>query len=88
MVPTILIRGNKKFFYCLQVDAHNVVPCWEASDKQEYSARTIRNKITSKLGEYLTEFPPVIKHPYTSKFEPEVSIDLASIALFSADWKT
>jgi deoxyribodipyrimidine photo-lyase len=25
-----------------QVDAHNVVPCWEASDKLEYGARTIR----------------------------------------------
>ncbi|XP_015522462.2 deoxyribodipyrimidine photo-lyase isoform X1 [Neodiprion lecontei] len=50
-----------------QVDAHNIVPCWEASDKLEYSARTIRNKINSKLDEYLTQFPPVIKHPYTTK---------------------
>jgi deoxyribodipyrimidine photo-lyase len=25
-----------------QVDAHNIVPVWEASDKQEYGARTIR----------------------------------------------
>jgi deoxyribodipyrimidine photo-lyase len=25
-----------------QVDAHNIVPLWEASDKQEYGARTIR----------------------------------------------
>ena len=56
---------------CLyQVDAHNVVPVWEASDKQEYAARTIRNKIMNKLHVFLTEFPPVIKHPvkptYTS----------------------
>lgn len=48
----------------VQVDAHNIVPVWIASDKQEYAARTIRNKINSKLSEYLTEFPPVIKHPY------------------------
>lgn len=47
-----------------QVDAHNVVPCWFASDKQEYGARTIRNKINSKLDDFLTEFPPVIKHPH------------------------
>jgi deoxyribodipyrimidine photo-lyase len=33
-----------------QVDGHNVVPVWVASDKLEYSARTIRNKINSKLG--------------------------------------
>ncbi|XP_014214610.1 deoxyribodipyrimidine photo-lyase [Copidosoma floridanum] len=49
-----------------QVDAHNIVPCWVASEKLEYAARTIRNKINSKLSEFLTEFPPVIKHPYKS----------------------
>ncbi|XP_015114233.1 deoxyribodipyrimidine photo-lyase [Diachasma alloeum] len=52
-----------------QVDAHNIVPCWQASDKLEYAARTIRSKINSKLPEYLTEFPPVIKHPHDSDFE-------------------
>lgn len=51
----------------IQVDAHNVVPVWVASDKQEYAARTIRNKINSKLSEFLTEFPPVIKHPYKTQ---------------------
>jgi len=50
-----------------QVDAHNIVPCWLASDKLEYAARTIRNKINSKLDDYLTEFPPLIKHPHDSK---------------------
>merc|ERR1712079_597429 len=49
---------------CLyQVDAHNVVPVWEASEKQEYGARTIRNKIMNRLNEFLTEFPPIINHP-------------------------
>ncbi|XP_034477525.1 deoxyribodipyrimidine photo-lyase-like [Drosophila innubila] len=47
-----------------QVDAHNIVPLWVTSEKQEYAARTIRNKINSKLQEFLTEFPPVIKHPH------------------------
>ncbi|KAJ8670911.1 hypothetical protein QAD02_002170, partial [Eretmocerus hayati] len=56
---------SKKVPLC-QVDAHNIVPCWVASDKLEYAARTIRNKINSRLGEFLTEFPPVIKHPYDS----------------------
>jgi deoxyribodipyrimidine photo-lyase len=40
-----------------EVDAHNVVPVWEASDKQEYAARTIRPKINKRLAEFLTEFP-------------------------------
>jgi len=48
----------------MQVDAHNVVPCWVASNKLEYSARTIRGKITKLLPEYHTEFPPVDKHPH------------------------
>ncbi|CAH2050796.1 unnamed protein product, partial [Iphiclides podalirius] len=73
--PMSWVEGAKKKFKkdipLIQVDTHNVVPCWVASDKQEYSARTIRNKINSKLDEYLTQFPPVIKHPYTSKFEPK-----------------
>lgn len=43
-----------------QVDAHNVVPCWHASDHLEVGARTIRTKINSKLSEFLTEFPPLV----------------------------
>ena len=61
-----------------QVDAHNVVPCWIASDKLEYAARTIRNKINNKLDEFLTEFPPLIKHPLDSKItdaETHLKID-------------
>ncbi|XP_033299257.1 deoxyribodipyrimidine photo-lyase-like [Bombus bifarius] len=50
-----------------QIDAHNIVPCWYASSKQEFAAKTIRNKINTKLQEFLTEFPPVIKHPYLTK---------------------
>lgn len=50
-----------------QVDSHDIVPVWIASDKQEYAARTIRNKINEKLKIFLTQFPPLIKHPYTSK---------------------
>ncbi|KAL5552238.1 hypothetical protein UlMin_002414 [Ulmus minor] len=48
-----------------EVDAHNVVPIWEASDKLEYGARTIRTKINKRLPEYLIDFPtlqpPIIK---------------------------
>ncbi|KAJ9593744.1 hypothetical protein L9F63_014717 [Diploptera punctata] len=54
-----------------QVDAHNILPCWVASDKLEYAARTIRNKINSKLPEFLTQFPPVVKHPHSASFKAE-----------------
>ena len=40
-----------------EIDAHNIVPCWIASDKQEFAARTFRPKITTLLKEFLTEFP-------------------------------
>lgn len=40
-----------------EVDAHNIVPVWLASDKLEYSARTIRGKINKQLPEYLIDFP-------------------------------
>lgn len=53
-----------------QVDAHNIVPVWVASDKQEYAARTIRTKINGKLDEFLTGFPPVIRHPYDGQAKP------------------
>uniref|UniRef100_A0A3P9NH63 Deoxyribodipyrimidine photo-lyase n=2 Tax=Poecilia reticulata TaxID=8081 RepID=A0A3P9NH63_POERE len=50
----------------IQVDAHNIVPCWVASPKLEYSARTIRGKITNLLPEFLTDFPPLEKHQHTA----------------------
>lgn len=47
-----------------QVDAHNVVPVWHASDHLEYAARTIRPKLHQKANNLMTEFPPLIRHPY------------------------
>jgi deoxyribodipyrimidine photo-lyase len=49
---------------CFEVDAHNIVPCWEASPKQEYAAYTIRPKINRLLHEYLVDFPGLVKHPH------------------------
>jgi deoxyribodipyrimidine photo-lyase len=42
---------------CIEVDAHNVVPVWQASPKQEIGARTLRPKINAALPEFLEEFP-------------------------------
>ncbi len=50
-----------------EVDAHNIVPAWEASDKKEYAAFTIRKKITNKLDKFLVEFPQVKKQKLKSK---------------------
>ena len=40
----------------IEVDTHNIVPCWAASPKQEFAAYTIRNKIKRQLPEFLTDF--------------------------------
>jgi deoxyribodipyrimidine photo-lyase len=52
-----------------EVDAHNIVPCWIASPKQEYSAYTFRRKVTPLLDEFLTDYPLVQKQkaPLTEK---------------------
>jgi deoxyribodipyrimidine photo-lyase len=52
---------NIPFF---EVDSHNIVPCWIASDKQEYAAYTLRPKINKLLPEFLDEFPRMKKLPY------------------------
>ncbi len=38
-----------------EVDAHNIVPCWIASDKREFSAATIRPKIQRLLSTFLDD---------------------------------
>ncbi|BDA41821.1 Deoxyribodipyrimidine photo-lyase [Coccomyxa sp. Obi] len=55
-----------------EVDAHNVVPCWLASDKREYGARTIRPKIHRQLPEFLQPYPELEKQP---KWELDVKPD-------------
>lgn len=65
----------------VQVDAHNVVPLWTASTKQEYGAYTLRPKITRLLPTYLTDFPDVVPHPYPSTPERAFDLDMAFAAL-------
>jgi deoxyribodipyrimidine photo-lyase len=51
-------KVNIPFF---EVDAHNVVPVWVASDKQEFAAYTFRPKIKKLLPEFLSPFPKLKK---------------------------
>ncbi|GIY17565.1 deoxyribodipyrimidine photo-lyase [Caerostris extrusa] len=60
-----------------QVDAHNIVPCWIASDKQEDGVRTFRKKLQVKLKDYFTQFPPVNEQKQSAKH-----------ALEPVDWNT
>ncbi len=49
---------NIPFF---EVDAHNIVPAWQASPKQEFGAYTLRPKLHKKLPEFLEAFPVLQK---------------------------
>lgn len=41
----------------LEVDSHNIVPPWVASDRKEPYARTLRPKLAALLPEFLVPFP-------------------------------
>ena len=53
------------------VDAHNVIPAWEVSDKQEVAAHTMRSKVHKLLGRYLEAPPRIVHHPYSLADHPE-----------------
>jgi len=53
----------------VEVDAHNVIPCITASNKQEFAAYTFRPKVHKKLDAYLTDFPEIEKHPFQIDFD-------------------
>lgn len=44
-----------------EVDAHNIIPCFYVSQKQEFAAYTIRPKINRLLHEFLVDFPALKK---------------------------
>jgi deoxyribodipyrimidine photo-lyase len=48
----------------MEVDAHNIVPCWIASPRQEWGAYTFRPKINRLLRDFLVPFPKLIRHPF------------------------
>jgi deoxyribodipyrimidine photo-lyase len=48
----------------MEVDTHNIVPCWLTSDKREYAARTIRPKVHRLLDDFLTGIPRLEVHPH------------------------
>ncbi|MGA1876125.1 MAG: deoxyribodipyrimidine photo-lyase [bacterium] len=56
---------------CYEVDAHNIVPCRVASDKQEYAAYTFRPKVHRNLPEFLDDLPSLEKHPILWREKPE-----------------
>lgn len=76
-----------------EVDAHNIVPCWIASPKQEFGAYTIRPKINRLLNEYLDDFPSVKKQKlvwnkpfYKNNWDQAVKSLIIDFNVQGVDW--
>ncbi|MGM0610587.1 MAG: deoxyribodipyrimidine photo-lyase [Thermodesulfobacteriota bacterium] len=65
-----------------EIDARNIVPWWIASQKQEYSARTIRPRLSRLLPSFLHPFPELKRHPFTpaehAQEEPDLSMNFSA----------
>lgn len=57
--------AQKLNYAAFEVDSHNIIPARFVSQKQEFSAATLRKKIYANLAEFLTEFPPNFKEKKT-----------------------
>ncbi|MEJ2744206.1 MAG: hypothetical protein P8123_00720 [bacterium] len=44
-----------------EVDAHNVIPAWLVSRKQEFAEHTLRRKLHKMLPEFMDDFAPIKK---------------------------
>lgn len=56
----------------IEVDAHNIVPCFYASNKQEFGAYTLRPKILKVLNEFLTDYPNMKMNQFTVKSDHKI----------------
>jgi deoxyribodipyrimidine photo-lyase len=63
MVNSVKTKINITMF---EVDAHNVIPAFYVTNKQEWGAYTLRPKVHKLLDKYLTELPAVIKQAKTN----------------------
>ena len=62
-------------FKIFEIDGHNIVPTRFISDKQEYSASTIRRKIYYNIYTFLTEFKNLISEKIEADYVLEVFIN-------------
>jgi len=54
-----------------EVDAHNIIPCWFASPKQEWAAYSFRPRVHRLLSEFLVEFPAMHRNSSPWRDGPE-----------------
>lgn len=68
-LPLSFMRKWKESFFLYtrdialyEVDAHNCIPVWELSSKQEFAAHTIRNKVHAKISDFLEPYSKLAVH--------------------------
>jgi deoxyribodipyrimidine photo-lyase len=59
----------------VEVDAHNIVPCWAASPKEEYTAATFRPKVLRLLPEFVQDLPKDVRIEGSGKVVNESTIE-------------
>ncbi len=97
--PLKIVRRWKKSVYDKiniafhEIDAHNIVPFHQTSNKQEFAAYTIRPKIQKLLPEFLDEFPKIKKMNFeyskqTIKWNEIKSVLKINFEIKEVDWIT
>lgn len=71
--------GKKLSVRLTEVDGRNIIPCWVASDKEEFAAHTFRPKVHKKLKDYLTKFPSLEQQADAGDFAPS-NVDWDALA--------
>lgn len=56
-----------------EVDAHNCIPVWETSKKQEFAAHTIRRKVHAALPHFLEEYSSLVIHKVNKELIKTIS---------------
>jgi deoxyribodipyrimidine photo-lyase len=67
-----------------EVDTHNIVPCWIASEKEEYGAYTFRPKIKKLLPYFLTDFPDILEQTIEKNMHQPVDWNFLHLKLDQA----
>lgn len=58
-----------------EVDAHNIVPAWLASDKEEWAAHTLRRKLHRLVPGFLNEPEQAVEHPHHLEHDCDIDWD-------------
>ncbi|KPK85378.1 MAG: deoxyribodipyrimidine photolyase [Bacteroides sp. SM23_62_1] len=69
-----ILRENLQIPF-FEVDAHNIIPCFYVSSKQEFGAYTLRPKIKRELDKYCIEYPQLKNNKNNSYSVDEIRWD-------------